>query len=75
MLMDVSKQHRSQGTMGKQQHLKTSLIEKPDRIHASVTDGDRWMVKSDHQGQVTAVRALQTLRQPLKLMRAQHTSR
>ena len=55
MLMDVSKQHRPQGPMGTQQLLKTCLIEEPDRIHAGITDGDRWMVKRNHQGQITAL--------------------
>ena len=55
MLMDVSKQHRPQGLMGTQQLLKTGLIEEPDRIHAGITDGNRWMVKSDQQGQITAL--------------------
>ena len=55
MLMDVSKQHRPQGPMGTQKLLKTDLIEEPDRIHASITDGDWWMVKSDYQGQITAL--------------------
>ena len=71
MLMDVSKQHRPQGPMGMQQLLKTCLIEEPDRIHTGITDGDRWMVKGDHQGQITALRASQALRQPLELKRAQ----
>ena len=56
MLMDVSKEHRLQGPMGTQQLLKTSLIEEPDRIHAGITDGDRWMVKGDHQGQITELK-------------------
>ena len=73
MLMDVSKQHRPQGLMGTQQLLKTCLIEEPDRIHAGITDGDRWMVKRNHQGQITALRALQALRQPLELKRAKDT--
>ena len=74
MLMDVSKEHRLQGPMGTQQLLKTSLIEEPDRIHAGITDGDRWMMKSDHQGQITALRTLQALRQPTKLKRAELAS-
>jgi hypothetical protein len=73
MLMDVSKQHRPQGLMGTQQLLKTSLIEEPDRIHAGITDGNRWMVKRNHQGQIAALRALQALRQPLELKRAKAT--
>lgn len=73
MLMDVSKQHCPQGRMGTQQLLKTGLIEEPDCIHAGITDGDRWMVKGDHQGAITALRALQALRQPLKLKRAKGT--
>ena len=73
MLMDVSKQHRPQGSMGTQQLLKTCLIEEPDRIHAGITDGDRWMVKRNHQGQITALRALQALGQPLELKRAKDT--
>ena len=73
MLMDVSKQHRPQGPMGTQQLLKTCLIEEPDRIHAGITDGDRWMVKGDHQRQITAIRTLQALRQPLELKRAERT--
>ena len=55
MLVDVSKQHRPQGPMGAQQRLKTDLIEEPDRIHTGITDGDRWMVERDHQGQITAL--------------------
>ena len=73
MLMDVSKQHRPQGAMGTQQLLKTGLIEEPDCIHAGITDGDRWMVKRNHQGQITALLALQALRQPLELKRAKDT--
>ena len=73
MLMDVSKQHRPQGPMGTQQLLKTGLIEEPDRIHTGITDGDRWMVESDHQGQITALRAPQALLQPLELKRAERT--
>ena len=73
MLMDVSKQHRPQGAMGTQQLLKTSLIEEPNRIHAGITDGNRRMVKSNHQGQITALRALQALRQPPELKRAKGT--
>ena len=73
MLMNVSKEHRLKGPMGTQQLLKTSLIEEPDRIHAGITDGDRWMVKGDHQGQITALRALLALRQPLELKRAKGT--
>ena len=73
MLMDVSKQHRPQGLMGTQQLLKTVLIEEPNRIHAGITDGDRWMVKSDHQGKITALRTLQALRQPMELRRAELT--
>ena len=73
MLMDVSKQHRPYGLMGTQQLLKTVLIEEPNRIHAGITDGDRWMVKSNHQGKVSALRALQALRQPLELKRAKDT--
>ena len=65
MLMDVSEQHRPQGLMGTQQLLKTNLIEEPDRIHAGITNGNRWMVKGDHQGQITALRAPQALHQPL----------
>ena len=71
MLMDVSKQHRPQGPMGTQQLLKTCLIEEPDRIHAGITDGNRWMVKRNHQGQITALRAPQALGQLLELKRAQ----
>jgi len=70
MLMDVSKQHRPQGPMGTQQIFKICLIEEPDRIQTSITDGDRWMVKGDHQRQITALRAPQALRQPLELKRA-----
>ena len=73
MLMDVSKQHRPQGAMGTQQLLKTGLIEEPDRIHAGITDGDRWMVKRNHQGQITALRAPQALRKPMELKRAKDT--
>ena len=73
MLMDVSKKDRPQGPMGTQQLLKTCLIEKPDRIHAGITDGDWWMVKGDHQGQITALQATQALRQPLELKRAKGT--
>ena len=73
MLMDVSKQHRPQGPMGTQQLLKTSLIEKPDRIHAGIADGDRWMVERNHEGKITALRTLQALRQPLELKRAERT--
>lgn len=73
MLMDVSKQHRPQGPMGTQQLLQTCLIKEPDRIHAGITYGDRWMVKGDHQGQITALRALQALRQPVELKRAKGT--
>ena len=73
MLMDVSKQHRPHGPMGTQQLLKTCLIEEPDRIHAGITNGDWWMVKGDHQGQITALRALQALRQPLELKGAKGT--
>ena len=73
MLMDVSKQHRPQSPMGTQQLLKTSLIEEPDRIHAGITDGNRWMVERDHEGQITALRTLQALRQPLELERAERT--
>ena len=57
--------------MGTQELLKTCLIEEPDRIHTDITDGDRWMVESDHQGQITALRAPQALGQPLELKRAQ----
>ena len=74
MLMDVSKEHRLQGPMGTQQLLKTSLIEEPDRIHAGITDGDRWMMKSDQQRQITALQTLETLRQPLELERAELTA-
>ena len=73
MLMDVSKQHRPYGLMGTQQRLKTVLIEEPNRIHAGITDGDRWMVKSNHQGKVSALRTLQALRQPTELKRAERT--
>ena len=73
MLMDVSKQHRPYGLMGTQQLLKTVLIEEPNRIHAGITDGDRWMVKSNHQGKVSALRTLQALRQPTELKRAERT--
>ena len=73
MLMDVSKQHRPQRPMGTQQLLKTGLIEEPERIHAGITDGNRWIVKSDHQGQTRELRALQALRQPLELKRAKGT--
>ena len=73
MLMDVSKQHRPQGPMGTQQLLKICLIDEPDRIHAGITDGDRWMVQGDHQRQITALRAPQALRQPLELKRAKGT--
>ena len=75
MLMDVSKQHRPQRPMGTQQLLKTGLIEEPERIHAGITDGDRWMVKRNHQGQIMALRTLQALRQPTKLKRAERTGR
>ena len=75
MLMNVAKQNGPQGAMGTQKLFKAILIEEPDCIHAGITDNDRGMVKSDHQREITALRALQTLRQPLKLMRAQHTSR
>ena len=71
MLMDVSKKHRPQGPKGTQQLLKACLIEEPDRIHAGITDSDRWMVKGDHQGQITALRAPQALGQPLELKRAE----
>ena len=74
MLMDVSKEHGPQGAMGTQQLLKTILIEEPDRIHAGITDGDRGMVKSDHQGQITALRTSEALRQPTELQRAELTS-
>ena len=70
MLMDVSKQHRPKGPMGRQQLLKTGLIEEPDGIHAGITNGNRWMVKGDLQGQITALRAPQSLGQPLELKRA-----
>ena len=73
MLMDVSKENRLQGPMGTQQLLKTSLIEEPDRIHAGITDGDRWMVQGDHQREITALRAPQALSQPLELKRAKGT--
>ena len=73
MLMDVSKQHRPQGPMGTQQLLKTGLIEEPDRIHVGITDGDRWMVERNHQGQITALRAPQALRKPMELKRAKDT--
>ena len=73
MLMDVSKQHRPQSPMGTQQLLKTSLIKEPNCIHAGITDGHRGMVKSDHQRQITTLRTLETLRQPLKLKRAERT--
>ena len=73
MLMNVSKKHSLQGAMGTQQLLKTSLIKEPNRIEAGITDGDRWMVQSYHQGQITALRALQALRQPLELKRAEGT--
>ena len=56
MLMDVSKQHRPQSPVGTQYLLKTCLIEEPDRIHAGITDGDRWMVKSDHQVWITELK-------------------
>ena len=74
MLMNVSKEHRLQSPMGTQQLLKTNLIEEPDRIHAGISDGDRWMMKSDHQGQITALRTLQALRQPTKLKRTELAS-
>ena len=61
------------GPDGDQQLLKTHLIEEPDRIHAGITDGNRWMVQSDHQRQITALRALQALRQPLELKGAKGT--
>ena len=70
MLMDVSKQHHPQGPMGTQQLFKICLIEEPDRIQTGITDGDRWMVKGDHQRQITALRAPQALTQPLELKRA-----
>ena len=54
MLMNVSKKNGPQGAMGTQQLLQTSFIEKPNRIHAGITDGDWGMVKSNHQGQFTA---------------------
>ena len=73
MLMDVTKQHRPQGPMGTQQIFKICLIEEPDRIQAGITDGDRWMVKGDHQGQITALRAPQALRKPMELKRAKDT--
>ena len=73
MLMNVSKQHGPQGAMGTQQLLKTSLIEEPNRIHAGITDGDRWVVQSHHQGHITALRTLQALRQSLELKRAEGT--
>ena len=44
-----------------------------NRIHAGITDGDRGMMKSDHQGQITALRTLEALRQPLELQRAERT--
>ena len=59
--------------MGMQQLLKTCLIEEPDRIHTGITDGARWMVKGDHQGQITALQAPQALRQPLELKRTKGT--
>ena len=73
MLMNVSKKHGPQGAMGTQQLLKTSLIEEPNRIHAGITDGDWWMAQSHHQGQITALRTLHALRQPLELKRAEGT--
>ena len=73
MLMNVAKQNGPQGAMGTQKLFKAILIEEPDRIHTGIPDGDRWMVKGDHQGQITALRAPQALRQPLELKRAKGT--
>ena len=73
MLMNVPKQNGPKGAMGTQQLLKRNLIEKSNRIHAGITDGDRGMVKRHHQGETTALRTLQTLRQPLELKRAELT--
>jgi len=73
MLMNVSEEHRPQGAMGTQQLLKTSLIEKPNRIHAGIADGDRWMVERDHKGQITTLRTLEALLQPTELTRAELT--
>ena len=41
--------------MGTQQLLKTCLIKEPDRIHAGITDGDRWMVKRNNERQIMAL--------------------
>ena len=68
-----SHQNRPQGPMGTQQLLKICLIDQPDRIHAGITDGDRWMVQGDHQRQITALLAPQALRQPLELKGAKGT--
>ena len=73
MLMNVSKEDGPKGAMGTQQLLKTSLIEEPNRIHDGITDGDRWMVQSHHQGQITALRTLQALLQPQELKRTEGT--
>jgi len=73
MLMNVSEEHRPQGAMGTQQLLKTSLIEKPNRIHSGIADGDRWMVERDHKGQITTLRTLEALLQPTELKRAELT--
>ena len=59
--------------MRTQQLLKTGLIKETDRIHAGITDGDRWMMTGNHQGQIKALRAPQALRQPLELKRAKGT--
>ena len=55
MLMNMAEHNRPQGEMGTQHSLKRILIKQPDRIHAVITDGDRWMVKRNHQGQITAL--------------------
>jgi hypothetical protein len=74
MLVNVTKQNGPQGEMGTQHLLKRGLVAQANRVHTGITNGDRWMVKGDHQRQITALQTLQTLRQPLELERAELTA-
>jgi hypothetical protein len=74
MLVNVTKQNGPQGEMGTQHRLKRGLIAQANRVHAGITNGDRWMVEGDKQRQITALQTLQTLRQPLELKRAELTA-
>ena len=46
-----------------------------NRIHACITDGDRGMVKSDHQGKIPELWDQKSLRKPLQLVRAKPARR